>query len=34
MLTNSIASQCPVIAAVAAREEADWQARIHSRESR
>ena len=28
-LNNSLASQCPVIAVAAAREEADWQARQH-----
>jgi len=30
-LNDSLASQCPVIAAAAARDEADWQARRHPR---
>ena len=29
VLENSLASQCPTIAAAAVREEADWQARSH-----
>ena len=33
-LNDSLASLCPVIAAVAAREEADWQARSHAAGSR
>ncbi len=33
-LNNSLASQCPLIAVAAAREEADWQARRHGTESR
>ncbi|HEY4733071.1 MAG TPA: hypothetical protein VIH53_00840 [Gemmatimonadaceae bacterium] len=34
LLTNSIAEQCPVVATVAAQEEADWRARIRSPERR
>ena len=34
VLENSLASQCPTIAAAAAREEADWQARWHRARSR
>ena len=33
-LNNSLATQCPMIAVAAAREEADWQARRHTRTDR
>ena len=33
-LNNSLASQCPMIAVAAARQEADWQARLHGTDSR